>query len=48
MLSEQRHSSRSPSESVKTDSVRTGPTNRLVSQQSHHSSISEEDDNENG
>ena len=48
MLSEERRTSRSPSESVQTDSVRTGPTSRLVSQRSQASSITEEDDNDHG
>ncbi len=48
MLSEARHTSRSPSESVQTESVRTGPTNRLANRQSHRSSITEEDDRDNG
>jgi hypothetical protein len=48
MLSEARHSTRSPSESVQTDSVRTGPTTRLVTRQSQRSSITEEDDHDNG
>lgn len=45
MLSEARQSTRSPSESVQTESVRTGPTVTGVSgRQSRRSSISEEED----
>ncbi len=43
MLSEKQQASRSPSESTQTDSVRTGPPNRLISRQSQQSSITEED-----
>ncbi len=45
MLSEARQSTRSPSESVQTESVRTGPTTTGVSgRQSRRSSISEEEE----
>jgi hypothetical protein len=48
MLSEARQTSRSPSESVQTESVRTGPTNRLATQQSQRSSITEESERDKG
>ena len=48
MLSEARQTSRSPSESVQTESVQTGPTTRLTTQQSQRSSITEESDRNKG
>lgn len=48
MLSEERRRSRSPSESTQSDSVRAGPTTRLTTRQSERSSITEEDDRDNG
>jgi hypothetical protein len=47
MLSEKQQASRSPTESTQTDSVRTGPPNRLISGQSQRSSITEEDQSVN-
>lgn len=47
MLSEERRTSRSPSESAQSESVRTGPTTRLTTRQSQRSSITEESEGDN-
>ncbi|CAF0831602.1 unnamed protein product [Rotaria sordida] len=47
MLSGEQHSSRSLSESVLSGSIRTGPANELSERLSHHSSISDENNNDN-
>jgi hypothetical protein len=44
MLSQERQSTRSPTSSARTESVRTGPTTGLSGRRSHQTSITEEDD----
>lgn len=48
MLSEARHSTRSPAESAQTESVRTGPTTGVTERLSRRSSNSEEEETSKG